>query len=198
MERWPEFFAETCVYKVIPRENVESAIPVALIYCESRVMLMDRVVALRDTALFAPRSRAGSPAASMCAQQGGRAAPDSELRGVPDDADELSALFLCGEPRQDMWSRIAGAMRFAERLCIYASLTIVSTSLVFRSDAHQVIAEFLTGLPADPPWMKPDLTVMARLVPAIRSGRVPDRPGRARPRRESGAESAPDLPCSRA
>ena len=33
--------------------------------------------------------------------------------------------------------------------------------------------EFATGRRANPPWMKPAFTVMAGLVPAIRSGRVP-------------------------
>jgi 3-phenylpropionate/cinnamic acid dioxygenase small subunit len=55
LERWPELFVDACVYKVIPRENHEQGFPVALIYCESRNMLVDRVVALRETALYAPR-----------------------------------------------------------------------------------------------------------------------------------------------
>src|SRR5260370_6092911 len=56
LERWPDFFTEGCLYKVIPRENFEQQLPIALIYCESRDMLVDRVVALRETALFVPRS----------------------------------------------------------------------------------------------------------------------------------------------
>src|SRR4051812_3049371 len=55
LERWPELFVDACVYKVIPRENHEAGFPVAVIYCESRDMLIDRVVALRETALYAPR-----------------------------------------------------------------------------------------------------------------------------------------------
>jgi len=55
LERWPGFFTAACTYKVIARENIEQGYPVALIYCESRDMLVDRVVALRETALFAPR-----------------------------------------------------------------------------------------------------------------------------------------------
>ena len=54
-ERWPEFFTEDCLYKVMPRENFERDLPIALIYCESRGMLVDRVIALRETALYAPR-----------------------------------------------------------------------------------------------------------------------------------------------
>src|SRR5215831_101876 len=56
LERWPDFFTEECIYKVIPRINFERGLPLAAIYCESRAMLVDRVVALRETTLFAPRS----------------------------------------------------------------------------------------------------------------------------------------------
>src|ERR1700739_2739989 len=55
LERWPELFIEACVYKVLPRENHEQGLPVAVIYCESRNMLVDRGVALRETALYVPR-----------------------------------------------------------------------------------------------------------------------------------------------
>ena len=72
LERWPELFAEACVYKVIPRENVEQGFPVALIYCESRAMLMDRVVALRETALFAPRIARRITSGVCCAFDRGR------------------------------------------------------------------------------------------------------------------------------
>ena len=50
LEGWPDFFTADCLYKVIPRENFEQDLPIALIYCESRV------VALRETALFVPRT----------------------------------------------------------------------------------------------------------------------------------------------
>src|SRR5215472_2399714 len=55
-ERWPELFIDACVYKVLPRQNYERGLPVAVIYCESRDMLIDRVVAIRETALYAPRT----------------------------------------------------------------------------------------------------------------------------------------------
>jgi anthranilate 1,2-dioxygenase small subunit len=54
LEEWPEFFTERCVYKVIPRENADQNLPVALMYCDSRGMLQDRVVAHRAANLYAP------------------------------------------------------------------------------------------------------------------------------------------------
>src|SRR5690348_3433202 len=55
LEAWPDFFTETCRYEVIPRENRELGLPLATVRCESRGMLMDRVFAVRQTQMFAPR-----------------------------------------------------------------------------------------------------------------------------------------------
>jgi 3-phenylpropionate/cinnamic acid dioxygenase small subunit len=130
LERWPELFTEACLYKVIPRENVEQGLPVALIYCESRDMLIDRVVALRETALYAPRI-ARRITSGVCLRAIG---PDglhltagfAVFQTMPDQPSEL---FLCGRC-QDRVVDDAGMLRFAERLCIYDS-TIVPTSLVY-------------------------------------------------------------------
>jgi 3-phenylpropionate/cinnamic acid dioxygenase small subunit len=130
LERWPELFTETCIYKVIPRENFDQGYPVALIYCESRDMLMDRVVALRETALFAPRI-ARRITSGICVRAVG---PDglnltASFAVFQTMTDQPSELFLCGRC-QDRVVEDGGVLRFAERLCIYDS-TIVPTSLVY-------------------------------------------------------------------
>ena len=132
LERWPELFTEACVYKVIPRENFEQELPIALIYCESRDMLIDRVVALRETALYVPRNVR-------------HLTGNIRLRGVGPDGlrltanfalyqtmvDQPSELFLCGRYHDRVVEDGgSGKLRFAERICVYDS-TIVPTSLVY-------------------------------------------------------------------
>lgn len=46
-DEWINLFAEKCSYYVKPRENHELDLPAALIYCDSRAMLEDRLKALR-------------------------------------------------------------------------------------------------------------------------------------------------------
>jgi salicylate 5-hydroxylase small subunit len=129
-ERWPELFVDACIYKVIPRENHEQGLPVALIYCESRDMLVDRVVALRETALYAPRIVRRITSA-VCV----RAIEQDGLRLTANFAvfqtmlDQPSEVFLCGR-YLDRVVDDGGVLRFVERLCIYDS-TIVPTSLVY-------------------------------------------------------------------
>lgn len=46
-EQWLELFSPRCSYYVKPRENEALGLPAALIYCDSRAMLEDRIHALR-------------------------------------------------------------------------------------------------------------------------------------------------------
>ena len=130
LERWPEFFVEACVYKVIPRENHANDLPIAVIFCESRDMLFDRVVALRETALYAPRiirRITGIPCVQAIDDDGLRLTANFVLFQTMQD--QPSEMFLCGR-HQDRVVDDGGVLRFAERLCIYDS-TIVPTSLVY-------------------------------------------------------------------
>lgn len=53
LEEWPDLFVEDCLYQVIARENADRGLPTSAIYCDSRGMLRDRVVALRHANIYA-------------------------------------------------------------------------------------------------------------------------------------------------
>jgi 3-phenylpropionate/cinnamic acid dioxygenase small subunit len=129
-ERWPEFFTDPCLYKVVPRANVERNLPIGLVYCESRAMLKDRVAALRETALFAPRVMrhmvSGLRVREIAA---GRIGLSANFVLIETLVDQPSRVFLAGSYR-DVVAEDGGALRFAEKICIYDS-TIVPSSLVF-------------------------------------------------------------------
>ena len=55
LDEWPAFFTEDCLYRVIPRENYEAGYTLSTIYAESRGMLIDRVMGLTRTQMYAPR-----------------------------------------------------------------------------------------------------------------------------------------------
>ena len=129
-ERWPDFFTAACVYRITSRENYDAGLPVALIYAESRAMLVDRVAALRKTLLYAPRITRNLTAAIV-------------LRSIQPDGmrlsasfavfqtliNEPSAVFLCGR-YYDRVVEDGGTLRFAERVCV-TDATVVPTSLIF-------------------------------------------------------------------
>jgi len=130
LEKWPDFFTEACLYKVIPRENYELGLPVGMLSLESRAMLADRVVALRETMFFAPRTLrrlVGAPTLRSVNPDGYRLTATFALFETM--LNEPSALFLCGR----FYDRVVddgGALRFAERVCV-TDATNVPTSLVF-------------------------------------------------------------------
>ena len=53
LEQWPEYFTEDCVYKIISRENHDRGLPAAAIFCDSKGMLLDRIVSLRNANIYA-------------------------------------------------------------------------------------------------------------------------------------------------
>jgi anthranilate 1,2-dioxygenase small subunit len=52
LEDWPEFFADDCVYKVTTAENHRSGLEAGIIYADSKNMLADRVLALRQANVY--------------------------------------------------------------------------------------------------------------------------------------------------
>lgn len=47
-DEWLGLFAAECRYNVVSRENLDRGLPAALIFCDSRAVLEDRIRALRE------------------------------------------------------------------------------------------------------------------------------------------------------
>jgi salicylate 5-hydroxylase small subunit len=129
-ERWPDFFVEAGVYKITPRENYDSGLPVAMVYCESRAMLADRVVAIRETTLYAPRIiRRVMGAPTLLAIDGGKMRLAQSFALFETMLNETSTVFLCGRC-YDRVADDAGTLRFVERICV-TDATNIPLSLIF-------------------------------------------------------------------
>ena len=85
---WLGLFAPECTYNVVPRENYDRGLPVGLIYCDSRAMLEDRIMALREANKYnihTDRHLIGLPRLSSNQRARGRRARDrGALCGLPD------------------------------------------------------------------------------------------------------------------
>jgi anthranilate 1,2-dioxygenase small subunit len=51
-DEWLGLFAEECRYCVMPRENYDRGLAAALVFCDSRAVLEDRIRALREANKF--------------------------------------------------------------------------------------------------------------------------------------------------
>jgi 3-phenylpropionate/cinnamic acid dioxygenase small subunit len=55
LQEWPDYFAEDCLYQIIPRENYEAGHKLCTMQADSKGMLVDRVYGIHNTQVFAPR-----------------------------------------------------------------------------------------------------------------------------------------------
>ena len=55
-EAWPDFFTEDAFYQVITKESYEAGLPVGILTCDGRGMMVDRTRALRDANIYEPHS----------------------------------------------------------------------------------------------------------------------------------------------
>ena len=54
LEAWPDFFTEDCRYLITSRESHDAGLRHGIIYCASKGMLQDRVMAMRRANIFEP------------------------------------------------------------------------------------------------------------------------------------------------
>ena len=52
LERWPDFFADDCHYRITHVENEREGLPAGIVYADSRAMLDDRIAALREANIY--------------------------------------------------------------------------------------------------------------------------------------------------
>ena len=123
---WTEMFTEDAFYVVISRENADHALPVGLIYCDSKRMIQDRAFALEKTTMFAPRYlRHIIGNLQVMGEDGNgaiRARANYALIQVLYDRPEAK-LHQVGA-YHDVFRRVDGVLKLAERRCVYDSLLI--------------------------------------------------------------------------
>ena len=130
LEEWPSLFTEDCLYRVIPRENYEAGYTLCTIQAESRGMLVDRVMGLTRTQMFAPRyyRRFPGPLRIISSgQQGVRTRHN--LLVVQTLIDKQSDIVLCAVCH-DLLVREDAGPRLRERIVIFDS-EMIPNSLIY-------------------------------------------------------------------
>jgi anthranilate 1,2-dioxygenase small subunit len=54
LERWPLFFTQDGLYRIISRENYNRAMPAGFLYCRGQGMMHDRIMSLRRANIYEP------------------------------------------------------------------------------------------------------------------------------------------------
>jgi salicylate 5-hydroxylase small subunit len=127
---WPGFFTDTCIYKIIPRENVERDLPLATWLCESKGYLEDRVTAIRKTMTYAPRyMRRMLSGIRVLGWEGEVLRVSVSYVALETLRDEITRVFSTGEHR-DRIVVADGRLKFCEKLVVFDS-ELVPNSLIY-------------------------------------------------------------------
>jgi len=130
LEAWPDFFTEDCLYRVIPRENYEAGYTLCTIQAESRGMLVDRVMGLTRTQMFAPRYYRRFPGPlRIVAQDSAGARTRHNLLMAQTLVDKQSDIVLSAVCH-DWLVADAGALRLRERIVVFDS-EMIPNSLIY-------------------------------------------------------------------
>jgi 3-phenylpropionate/cinnamic acid dioxygenase small subunit len=130
IERWPDYFTDDANYKVVARDNVESNLPLGLIYCEGKGMLRDRAYALRHTEMYAPRYlQLRISNTRVMSVDGPRITAEASFLLLETLLDEPSRVQMVGK-YYDVFARAGGTLLLEDRRCVYDTV-LINSCLVF-------------------------------------------------------------------
>jgi 3-phenylpropionate/cinnamic acid dioxygenase small subunit len=129
-EAWPEYFTDDAVYRIIPRENFDRGLPIATLHCESKGYLQDRVVAIRQTSVYAPRyMRRLVSNLRILGWQDGWLEVRANYAAFETLHDEMTRVFSVGR-YHDKLVVVDGSFKFKEKLVIFDS-ELIPSSLIY-------------------------------------------------------------------
>ena len=130
LETWPDFFTEDGLYRITSRENADDDLPIGLIYCDGRGMLVDRIRAILKTTTHEPRYlRHFNSNVQVASVDDGRISSGSNYLVVETLMEGGTNIFMSGR-YEDTFVRVDGALRLAVRHCIYDTL-LIANALVY-------------------------------------------------------------------
>ena len=116
--------------RIIPRENYDRGLPLAIMRCESKGMLKDRVVAIRDTMMYEPRyMRHMISGIRVTGESPEGIIVEANNAVFETPVDDLTRVFNVGRCL-DRIVRDEGQLKFAEKHCVYDSV-LVPNSLIY-------------------------------------------------------------------
>ena len=111
---WLDLFADECSYQILPRENFDRGLPAALVFCDSRAVLEDRLRALREANKYNIHT-------------------DRHLIGLPrilDDDIAAEAPFVVYQTDQEGETRLFATGLYRDRLQLVGSRLKIRDKLV--------------------------------------------------------------------
>lgn len=127
---FPDFFTEDALYRVISRENHDDGLELSPIYCLGRAMIVDRVTATLEAALYQPRSlRHFVSGVRVLGEDEGEVRATANFLIIESLVEQEPQILMVGR-YIDRVVREDGALRFRERTCVYDNYRIRTTLVI--------------------------------------------------------------------
>lgn len=121
LEEWPGLFAENGVYRVTTRENYDNGLPLAMVYCDGRGMMADRISALRTANIYEPHVYCHAlSAVRVIGRSGDTIRARSNFSVMRTMQEGETSLFAVGRTFDTLVEE-GGRLRFKERLAVLDS-----------------------------------------------------------------------------
>lgn len=130
-EEWPDFFAEESpAYRIISRENHDRGLLLATMSCESRGMMQDRVVAIRNAVVYSPQYlRHLVGAVRVVGQEGDVYKVQSNYAVFHTMRDQETRVFNTGRYIDEVVFE-GGVPKFKLKLAVYDTIQIPSMLVI--------------------------------------------------------------------
>jgi anthranilate 1,2-dioxygenase small subunit len=124
LEAWPDQFTERGTYRVTTRENYDAGLPLSLIYCDGRGMMIDRISALRTANIYEPHVYCHIlSAVRLVEATDSRYRTRSNFTVMRTMSEGDTTIFACGRTFDHVVVE-NGRLRFASRLVVLDSRSI--------------------------------------------------------------------------
>jgi anthranilate 1,2-dioxygenase small subunit len=125
IDLWPGFFTESALYHVTTRENHDQGLPIGIIRCSGRGMMVDRVKAFHTANIFEPHyyNHLTGPAAIGPGKSPGAIASRCNFQIVRIMEDGRMDLFATGKYLDEVVLE-GGAARLQERIVVLDSRNV--------------------------------------------------------------------------
>lgn len=123
LERWPDLFAEPCLYRIVSKENYDKGLPLSLMRCESLGMLRDRAFASQKLNVYGPRTWRHSITQIRGREEVGGIEARANF-AVFETLHDQHTKILCTGRYLDRLVRTEAGLRFQEKICVYDSALI--------------------------------------------------------------------------
>lgn len=118
LDKWPDFFASDCLYKITTAANYAKGYEVGVVYASSRGMVQDRVTALRDANIYEKQSYRhilGMPALISDDDNGVRTETSFIVARIMQDG--VTDIYASGR-YLDLYRREGDGVKIAERIVV--------------------------------------------------------------------------------